>query len=88
LVNGEEKREEEDIDNNGSNQDEEEQLHPWIKGVEVPTFDGSDPQGWIVGVEIFFEVHSIKRVRKITNNSLNWCGRKHRPLVQILATKF
>ena len=49
-VNGDEKREEEDIDND---KDEDEPLFPLVKQVELCMFEGSDPQGCIAREEIF-----------------------------------
>jgi len=39
-----------------SKDEEEEETRTWTKRVELPTFDGVDPQGWLSSAEKFFEV--------------------------------
>jgi len=64
-INGNVKREEEDIYNNGFNKDEEEPLCPWVKRVELPTFEGNDPKGLIARAENVFEVRNIRGSAKL-----------------------
>jgi len=42
-----------------------EMLRPWTKRVELPTFEGSDPLGWITHVELFFEVQNVNHEDKL-----------------------
>lgn len=47
----------EDINNNGFNKAKEESFHPKVKKVELPMFEGNDPQS--------FEVQNIKESEKL-----------------------
>jgi len=53
--------------------------------VELPTFEGNDPQGWIVRMTIFLKFKTSQNQRNYAQPLLTL--RKCWPLVQILATK-
>jgi len=44
---------------------EEEVQKQWMKRVELPTFEGSDPMGWIARAEKFFEIQNISPKEKL-----------------------
>lgn len=48
----------------GKNGDEEVESKV-SKKIELPTFDGTDPTGWIGRVEKFFEVHHVESEEKV-----------------------
>lgn len=49
----------------GGIDDEVETPHSWMKKKELPTFEGSDPLGWVARVEKFFEVQQVKPSAKL-----------------------
>jgi len=58
-VNGEERREDRSRYENKSDVDEEGELKPWSRRVELPIFEGVDLMGWLARAEIFFEVQNV-----------------------------
>nr|KYP39109.1 hypothetical protein KK1_039592 [Cajanus cajan] len=50
-------------DNDGK--DEDATTHSWLKKVVLPTFEGSDPLGWLARAEKFFEVHQVKSSERL-----------------------
>jgi len=53
LVNEEEKKEERSRQGNKSDVEDEGELKPWTRRVELPVFEGMDPMGWLSRVEFF-----------------------------------
>lgn len=54
-------------------------LRSWVKKVELPTFEGHDPLGWLARAEKFFEVQQVKpseRLRlafiSMKGNAVHW----------------
>jgi len=58
-MNGEERREDRSRHGNKLDMEEEGQLKPWTRRVELPSFEGADPSGWLARAEKFFEVQSV-----------------------------
>jgi len=56
AVNGEGRKEERYAHNNKPDEEDADVQRPWMKRVELPTFEGRDPLGWISRAEKFFEV--------------------------------
>lgn len=48
-----------------SNDNDEEPCHSWLKKVVWPTFEGTDPLGWIVRVEKLFEIQGVKTAERM-----------------------
>jgi len=64
-VNGEEKKEGNYECEGNSEEEEEEGVKTWAKRVELPTFEGIDPQGWVSRAEKFFEVQNVSAKEKL-----------------------
>ena len=64
-VNGEERKEERFRHGNKSVMGEEGELKPWIRRVELPTFEGADPSGWLARAEKFFEVQGVSSQERL-----------------------
>jgi len=58
-LNEEEKNEERSVHGNKTNEEEERELKPWTRRVELPIFEGTDPLRWITRAKIFFEVQNV-----------------------------
>lgn len=63
----------------GGSDGEDEAPRSWMNKVELPSFEGSDPLGWIARVEIFFEVREVKTSEKLRlsfismeGNAVHW----------------
>ena len=46
-------------------EDKDVPLRSWIKKVELPTFEGHDPLGWLARAEKFFEVQQVKTSERL-----------------------
>jgi len=58
-VNGDERKEEWSRQGNKSDVEDEGELKPWSRRVELPIFEGVDPMGWLARAEKFFEVQNV-----------------------------
>jgi len=63
-VNGDEKKGEV-FERDGNSEEEEEGGKTWARRVELPTFEGIDPQGWVSRAEKFFEVQNVSTKEKL-----------------------
>ena len=60
FVNKNEKPWELEEESGKTEEDEDVPLRSWVKKVELPTFEGHDPLGWLARAEKFFEVQQVK----------------------------
>lgn len=69
---------EEEVEGGGPNE-ELETTRSWVKKVELPSFEGSDPLDWVARIEKFFEVQQVKSSVKprlafisMEGNTVHW----------------
>ena len=78
-VNKNEKPWEEEEESGETEEDKDVPLHSWVKKVELPTFEGHDPLGWLARAEKFFEVQQVKPLERLRlafismeGNAIRW----------------
>lgn len=79
LVNKNDKSSEDEMEGGDTEGEENMASRSWTKKVEVPTFEGNGPLGWLAGAEKFFEVQQIKSSEKLRlafvsmeGNAVHW----------------
>lgn len=60
-----EKSSEDEAEDEGTEEEEDKLLCSWVKKVELPTFEGHDPLGWLARAEFFLEVKQVKPTKRL-----------------------
>jgi len=88
LVNGGERRSERSWQRSKSDMEEEGELRSWTRRVELPSFEGTVPSGWVARAENFFEVQNVSGLERLhlafismegsANSWFTFCRKKER----------
>lgn len=73
-MHNEEKEEDISVQDHKSKDEEEDEVRLWTKRVELPIFEGVDPQGCLSRAETFFEVQKVKKKEKLRLAYINMEG--------------